>query len=177
MLQLQTWAHHTQRHFSSYSHKSQEVGIITIILSGERSHRKVKSKVTQAAKRWRRDLNPRCSHSWTYYSFSVSSPVWVIDVSSLLRALTSSSFSWWISSFSFSPWRKVVVWGLCLERHCGKGETKHKRVCWLLGCHSQRRRKDPAPWRVQDPWWTSNCHLMADSVTPRIKCLKDLMHA
>lgn len=56
------------------------------------------------------------------------SPARVFKVSSLFRTLTSSSFSWLISSFSFSPWRKVVVSGLCLERHCGKGKAIPKRV-------------------------------------------------
>lgn len=82
------------------------------------------------------------------------------EVSSLFRILTSSSFSWSISSFSFSPWRKVVVSGLCLERHCGKGKTKHERVHWLLGCHSQRKGNEPAPlWHLIVTSWLIWSHL------------------
>lgn len=167
-------SHHTQGLFSANSRKFQEAVQNYYHFNkkvGERSHKKW-------SLRSHRQLRGR-EGIWTQGGVTVGliTPFLSLLLSESLKSHLSSGslppplFPGWFLLFLFPPggrwWCRVsVLRGTVRKEKPGMRESVGS---WAV---TARERE-----RTQDPRWTSHCHLMADSVTPQIKSLRDLMHA
>lgn len=69
-----------------------------------------------------------------------------------------------------------MVSSLCHGRHYGEHRSQALEDLGVLLSPRQellqQEKQDPVPWRMKDLYRIPNYHLMADSVTLQIKCLK-----